>query len=404
MNSPSHRSLIRSSYLAAIAGTVGGTVTAIVMLLIEAVRISIWGAAIGKGLATERPLAWCLGIGISVGLLIALTQRQRPKALLPELQETLDELRQPSGLSESHSKAQLLSGALALVGGGTVGPEALMTRLVAVACHRLWKGQDRKITAAALAGSLGLFGSPFVGGAALAGRRWQLLWRWLPGTIGGIAGFLAFDGLSSLGSGLHDIPYTWPLVSQDDLPTFLSALLAGIVGSFCGAGLNQWRQWLKHLELHHRFWWWPALTGALLGIATWGLPLATSSGEQQIRPLMLGEWSLLPTVLIISGVIKLLLMGLCLETGWRGGQFFPAILASCAIGIGLHQLLPELGSIDSWCGGVVGGSLSVLLNSPLIGLILGISLLQGHGAGALLIGLLIGQLISPWRNPPQINY
>ena len=83
MNSPSHRSLIRSSYLAAIAGTVGGTVTAIVMLLIEAVRISIWGAAVGKGLATERPLAWCLGTGISVGLLIALTQRQRPKALLP---------------------------------------------------------------------------------------------------------------------------------------------------------------------------------------------------------------------------------------------------------------------------------------------------------------------------------
>ena len=41
-----------------------------------------------------------------------------------------------------------------------------------------------------------------------------------------------------------------------------------------------------------------------------------------------------------------------------------------------------------WTGAVVGGSLASVL---------GITLLQGHGAGALLIGLLIGQRPWAWK-------
>ena len=98
-------------------------------------------------------------------------------------------------------------------------------------------------------------------------------------------------------------------------------------------------------------------------------------------------------MLLLSALFKLLLVGLCLETGWKGGQFFPVILASSALGMGLHECLPFLGGLQSWSSGVVGGSLSVLLNSPLLGLVLGLTLLQGHGAGALAIGLLVGQLL-----------
>ena len=98
-------------------------------------------------------------------------------------------------------------------------------------------------------------------------------------------------------------------------------------------------------------------------------------------------------MLVLSAIGKLLMVGLCLETGWRGGQFFPVILASSALGMGLHQWIPWIGGLDSWSAGVVGGSLSVLLSSPLLGLVLGLTLLQGHGAGALVIGLLVGQLL-----------
>ena len=45
-----------------------------------------------------------------------------------------------------------------------------MTRLVAVGGHHIWKGADRDLVAAAMAGSLGLFHSPWWEGR-LAGRN-----------------------------------------------------------------------------------------------------------------------------------------------------------------------------------------------------------------------------------------
>ena len=112
-----------------------------------------------------------------------------------------------------------------------------------------------------------------------------------------------------------------------------------------------------------------------------------------MKPLVLQEWTLDTSVLVLSALAKLLMVGLCLETGWKGGQFFPVILASSALGMGLHQWIPWIGSIDTWSAGVVGGCLAVLLNSPLLGLVLGLTLLQGHGAVALVIGLLVGLIL-----------
>jgi len=386
-------SLLLGSLRSLGAGAAGGALAALVVLITLRLQGQIWGEAVLRGQPSQLPLAWCLLWAGGIGLLIALLQRRQAGSRLPEMHETLSELRYPSGLQTRHGARQLLGGALALIGGGALGPEALMTRLVAVASHRIWRGADRNLIAAAMAGSLGLFRSPLVGGAALAGRHWQLLWRWLPATLGGIAGFVIFDGLSDLGGGLHGVPYGWPQDQEQSLSALLAAGLAGAVGTLCGLLLKHWRQWLNGLDLTRRCWWSPVVTGLVLGLCLWGLPLAPFSGEMQLKPLVLGQWQLSPLLLIASGLVKLLLVGGCLETGWRGGQFFPVILASSAIGIGFHEWLPWIGGIESWSSGVVGGSLSVLLGSPLLALLLGLTLLQGHGAGALVIGLLVGQML-----------
>jgi H+/Cl- antiporter ClcA len=135
------------------------------------------------------------------------------------------------------------------------------------------------------------------------------------------------------------------------------------------------------------------LTGGLIGLASWALPLAAFSGEQQLKPLLLERLGPEGALLILAGAFKLLLAGLCLESGWRGGLIFPVLTGSAAIGIGLHQLLPALGDAGLWCGSVVGGSLGTLLPSPLLALVLGLALLRGHGADALLLGLLISQVV-----------
>ena len=376
-----------------LTGAAGGSLAALVVGCTLQIQGWIWGATVQRGLPSERSLFWCLLWCGAIGVALSLLQRRRAGSSLPELQDTLAELRTAEGLNTQHGLRQVIGGMLALAGGGTLGPEALMTRLVAVASHAIWKGADRDLLAAAMAGSLGLFRSPLLGGAALAGRQWQLIWRWLPGTIGGIAGFVAFHGLSDLGGGLRGVSYAWPTDPTQRFGALLAALIAGIAGWLAGQLIRRWRQWLQTLQLLERFWWIPIGTGLLIGLCLWGLPLAGFSGESQLKPLVLNEWRLDTAILMLSAVAKLLMVGLCLETGWRGGQFFPVVLASSALGIGLHQWLPWIGTIDSWSAGVVGGCLAVLLNSPLLGLILGLTLLQGHGAGALVIGLLVGLIL-----------
>jgi len=396
-SSTQQRNLLKGSLLALLAGAAGGGLAALVVGATLKVQAWIWGPSILQGLPSDRPLLWCLFWTGGIGLLLSLLQRSHAGSGLPEMPETLAELRTPGGLSTQHGLRQLIGGMLALAGGGTLGPEALMTRLVAVASHTVWRGADRDLVASAMAGSLGLFHSPLVGGAALAGRRWQLIWRWLPGTLGGIAGFVAFNGLSDLGSGMRGVPYAWPSGPEERVSTLVASVLAGLVGWLAGQLLKRWRHWLEGLELLKCCWWMPTVSGLLVGLCLWGLPLAGFSGENQLKPLVLGEWSLSAGILLLSAVAKLLMVGLCLETGWRGGQFFPVILASSALGMGLHQWIPWLGGLESWSAGVVGGSLSVLLSSPLLGLILGLTLLQGHGAGALVIGLLVGLMLKRSR-------
>jgi len=381
--------LLQSSLLAAVDGALGGALAALVILGVQRAQGMIWGAAINKGLPPGDSPVLTLGLTTGIGLILALIQRHRSPALLPEINDTLLSLRGPEPPGERGQGRKLLGGLLALLGGGSLGPEALVTHLVVMVSRWVWRGNDRTVVAAAMAGSLGLFHTPLAGASALVDRRWELIWRWLPGTVGGVAGFLSFNGLDALAGGLQGVSYHWPVVNQQTIPTVLGALVGGVIGSGCGLALLGWRRWLQGLEPLRRFWPTPILTGILLGLALWRLPLTNFSGEHQLKPLLLSTWALTPGLAILSGVAKLLMVGLCLETGWRGGKFFPVIVGSCAIGLGLHQLVPQIGTLETWCGSVVGGCLGALMPSPMLALVLGITLLQGHGSGALVLGLLV---------------
>ena len=74
------------------------------------------------------------------------------------------------------------------------------------------------------------------------------------------------------------------------------------------------------------------LTGLLLGVLLHWFPMVGFAGEHQVIPLLDGANRDSFALLLSIGVLKLLMMGLCLETGWRGGNFYPGFVVACAFG------------------------------------------------------------------------
>jgi H+/Cl- antiporter ClcA len=352
---------LRLSALALLTGAISGAGVALFMGLIGLMTQALWGDPVVEGLDRQIPWVWSLSICSGIGVVLSQLHRAGEHTLLPELPETIADLRDPDHAPPRNNVQAILGAALAQIGGGSIGPEALMTRLAAVISQRIWRGRDHDLKLAATAGSLGLFGFPLLGGAVVqTSQRRDLIARWTPGTLGGLAGFAAFHGIDQASGGsLQRMAYSWPSNLGDDLGTLSSGAMAGVVGWGLGWLLLRWRSWLEPRQLLAHWRWWPALTGLLLGITMHWLPLVPFAGEEQLRPLLEGAGSTNAFLLIISAIVKLLLLGLCLETGWRGGIFFPLFLVACAAGVGLHELSPNLGSLGSWCDLSHGAALTL---------------------------------------------
>ncbi|MEB3246834.1 MAG: chloride channel protein [Synechococcus sp.] len=392
---------LKRSLLALLTGAISGAGVALMMGLIGLVGRQLWGDPAEQGLEHQMPLLWSITVCGGIGLVLSQLHRGGDHTLLPELSDTIADLRDPDHAPRRDNPRAILGAALALIGGGSIGPEALMTRVATVISQRIWRHRDQDLKLAATAGSLGLFGFPLLGGAVVQhDKQRDLVSRWVPGALGGLAGFAMFNGIDvATGGSLQRMRYSWPSTLGEDLGTLSSGVLAGLVGWGLGWMLLRWRSWLEQRRLLARWRWWPVLTGLLLGITMHWLPLVPFAGEEQLRPLLEGVNRSSAPVLLASALIKLVMLGLCLETGWRGGIFVPVFLIACAAGTGLHELSPNLGSLGSWCGGVTGAFYLTVLRSPLVALVLGVGLLQGHGATAVVLGVAVAWLITHQSRP-----
>ena len=93
-----------------------------------------------------------------------------------------------------------------------------------------------------------------------------------------------------------------------------------------------------------------AAGGLLLGISGTFLPLTMFSGEHHIGEVMDDMKTIGAVMLLVVAVVKLLLTNVCIETGLKGGHFFPVIFCGVAIGCALSILL---GIDPVFCAAVV---------------------------------------------------
>ena len=376
-----------------LVGACTGALAALLLQLLSGMNHLLW----------DSP--WPL-MPLLIGLLIGLLHRRGTS--LPELSETIAQLHQPSGLPLAGSARHLLLGMLALLGGGPLGPEALLGRGAAVAAaalSRLWQrlpGIFAGFDGWALSGAMAFFGSPWVGVASLLrGSRVDqpgLLWRLLPGLTSGIGGFVAFQGLRQLVGGEQAVPYLWPQSETALWHSFLELLilapLLGGLGALFGLGFVSLRSFLAG-ELQRLS---PAMlprslfTGALLCLVGVFQPLALFSGEDQLTSLLRGQLLHGSGPLLLLGFSRIGLCALCMASGWVGGLFYPLVMAACAIAVGLVQACPWLPlqlAVSALACGVQTG----VLGTPLLPVLVTLAILKGHGPVAVLMGGFGGWLV-----------
>ena len=244
---------------------------------------------------------------------------------------------------------------LPLLFGGSIGPEAGLTGVIAGLCTwvgdrmRRFGADFRALTmVGAQAALTALFTAPLYGFVApLAGTadaapngtgeielklpRAQKTFVYLCAIVGALGAFLLLGDLFGGGMGL-------PRFTGMEVGALEAALVVPLSLAGCAAG------WAFHAStrasgaLSRRMGERPVgkavLAGAVLALCGMALPYTMFAGESQTHMLMEGYLSIPAAALIATGLVKAAITPFCIQMGWRGGHFFPLIFAGVSLGYG----------------------------------------------------------------------
>lgn len=296
------------------------------------------------------PVAFC-GIG---GLVIDLWTRffgGQPESL----ENVMASVKTTGGYQLEHPGASIVGFLLPLVFGGSIGPEAGLTGIIAAACTHIGNSlkaagiRVKHITDVTVSAALSaVFASPFVGVVAAAEdsmpaldpsdyefRRKVKLVLYTASALGAIIGIALFTSVFGKESGVPHFDGVTPGANKLwwALPCILLGYLAVLIYHTASTGFAKLDARLGDHPIVK-----PFAAGLILGILAVPLPYVLFPGEAQSFELMRNWANVSGTVLIATGLLKCAVTPLCINFGWRGGHFFPVIFAGIALGYGIASV------------------------------------------------------------------
>lgn len=282
------------------------------------------------------------------GLLIGLWKRKfgdYPE----ELGTVLGTVKKTGGYPYHNVFSTLGSALFPLLIGASVGPEAGLTGVIAGLCTwvgdklKRFKKEVQELTAIGLSATLGtIFRSPMFGfvepiesdkDAVLPKSSKIVLYFTailssfgifilLSKLFGGSAGI---ESMEAQKLALTDYLYAIPLIIVGIAAGYLYFAFKKLTGAL----ENRFK---KYVVLR------AVIGGVLLGITGTFLPLTMFSGEHQIGEVMADMSDIGAVMLIIIAVVKLLLTNICIDSGLKGGHFFPVIFCGISLGCSMSLL------------------------------------------------------------------
>lgn len=288
------------------------------------------------------------------GLIIGMWTRAFRNAPA-SLETVMGEVRATGGYRLRGLGSSIVSFLLPLVFGGSIGPEAGLTGIIAAACT--WIGNTLKraglkvkaVTDLTLSATLSaVFGAPLLGivmnaeeqpGAPspddYSFRRPAKLLLYTAAAFGAFGGAAFIGGLLGDGAGLprfsfievQGIAWLWTV------PLALAGWALGLLFHASNRAFGSMAGRFRKDSLLP-----PLIAGVALGAVAVALPGVLFSGERQCHTIM-EEWTAVSALaLLAAGALKVVATPLCLNFGWRGGNFFPCIFAGVSFGYGIAAL------------------------------------------------------------------
>lgn len=255
----------------------------------------------------------------------------------------------------------IVSALFPLLIGASVGPEAGLTGVIAGLCTwvgdklKLYLKEVEELTQIGLSATLGtIFHSPMFGfvepiesDKEVVLPRTSKIVLYFSAILSSFSVFFLLGKLFGGRTGLEDFE-----AGKIDWLQYLYAIPLTIIGIAAGYLYFIFKKLTFTLENKFRKYTVLRATagGLLLGISGTFLPLTMFSGEHQISEVMNNAEIIGAVMLIVIAVVKLLLTNICIDSGLKGGHFFPVIFCGICIGCAMSIIL----GIDAiFCASVV---------------------------------------------------
>ena len=283
------------------------------------------------------------------GLLIGLWKNRYGDSP-EELNQVMKKVKKEHRYSYDNIFPSIVSALLPLIVGASIGPEAGLTGIIAGLCT--WAGDKLKsfnaeieeLTSIGITATLGtIFASPIFGFVEPIENEEESK---LPKTSKNILYFVAI--LSSFGifillndltntmAGLHPIG-TATLTGINYTHIIILMIIGILLAYFYFVTRKMVKIAFRNMENKHVMK--GVIGGLILGIIGTLLPLTMFSGEEQIYLLMDNGLQIGLLILVLTSIIKIVLTNICIETGLKGGHFFPMIFSGTAMGYAMSIVL-----------------------------------------------------------------
>lgn len=266
-----------------------------------------------------------------------------------ELEDVIKKIKKDGRYEYKNLKSSILSAILPLISGASIGPESGLTGIIASLCT--WAGDKLKkfwsdikeLTNIGVSATLGtIFSSPLFG-FTIPLEDEEITIPKTSKTIlyftSIISSFTIFTLLNKIFGENNSMENIGNVLSKNI--NYLHAILLCLIGIILSLiyfiSKKLIIKIMKPLENHIIIK--CTLGGLILGIIGTILPLTMFSGEKQISIIIEKGGEIGIIILLLTGIIKIILTNICIESGLKGGHFFPLIFSGLSVGYAFSTLL-----------------------------------------------------------------